>query len=45
MVIVVDEGFNLRFKIAGHEVVPEQDAVLKSLMPTFDFALYLGMIR
>ena len=28
MVVVVDEGFNLRFKITGQEVVLEQDAVL-----------------
>ena len=28
MVVVVDEGFNLRLKITGQEVVLQQDAVL-----------------
>lgn len=43
--IVVDEGFNLRFEIGGQEVVFEQNAVHQSLMPAFDLALGLRMIR
>ena len=34
MVIVVDEGFNLRFEIGRQEVVLEQNAVLQGLVPT-----------
>ena len=45
MVVVVDEGFDLGFKITGQEVVFKQDAVLQGLMPAFDLALGLGMIR
>ena len=44
MVVVVDEGFDLRFEITGQEVVFEQDAVLQSLVPTLDLALGLGMV-
>ena len=45
MVVVVDEGFNLSFEITWQEVVFQQNAVLQGLMPTFDLALGLGMIR
>ena len=45
VVVVIDEGFDLRFKITGQEVVFEQDAVFQGLMPSFDLALGLGMIR
>ncbi len=45
VVVVVDEGFNLRFEIGGQEVVFEQNAVHQSLMPAFDLALGLRMIR
>jgi len=34
----------LRFEIARQEVVFQQDAVLQSLMPTFDLTLGLRMI-
>ena len=44
MVVVIDEGFDLGFKITRQEVIFQQDAVLQSLMPTFDLALGLGMV-
>ena len=44
VVVVIDEGFNLSFEIAGQEVVFQQDAVLQRLMPSFDLALGLRMI-
>jgi hypothetical protein len=34
MIVVIDEGFDLGFKVAGQEVVFEQDAVLQGLMPS-----------
>ncbi len=34
MVVVIDEGFDLRFEITWQKVVFEQDAVLQSLMPS-----------
>ena len=45
MVVMIDEGFDLRLKIAGREVVFQQDAVLRSLMTPLNLALYLMMIR
>ena len=45
MVIMIDEGFDLGFKIAGQEVVFQQDAVLQGLMPPLDLALGLRVIR
>lgn len=44
MIVVVDEGFDLSFKITGQEVVFQQDAVLQCLMPALDLALGLRMI-
>ena len=44
VIVVVDEGFNLSFKITRQEVVFQQDAVLQGLMPSFDLALGLWMI-
>ena len=44
MVVVIDEGFNLRFEITGQEVVFQQNAVLQGLMPALDLTLGLGMI-
>ena len=44
MVVVIDEGFDLRFEITWQKVVFEQDAVLQSLMPTFDLALGLRVV-
>src|SRR5215470_16462861 len=39
VVVVVDESRNLRFEIAGQEVILQQDAVFEGLMPALDFAL------
>ena len=45
VIVMIDEGLDLGFKIKRQEVVFQQDAVLQSLMPPFDFALCLRMIR
>ena len=45
VIIVLDERFDLGFKVAGQEVVFQEDAVLQGLVPTLDLALGLGMIR
>lgn len=44
MVVVIDEGRDLRLEVAGQEVVFQQDAVLEGLMSAFDLALGLRMI-
>lgn len=44
VVVVIDEGLDLGFEIAGQEVVFQQDAVLECLVPPLDFALRLRMI-
>src|SRR3954454_4234305 len=44
MIVVLDEGRDLAFEIAGQVVVFQQDAVLQRLMPAFDLALGLGMV-
>ena len=44
MVVVLDEGRDLAFEIAGQVVVFQQDAVIQRLMPAFDFALCPGMV-
>ena len=44
MVVVLDEGGDLPFEIAGQIVVFQQDAVLQGLVPALDLALRLGMI-
>ncbi len=41
---MVDEGFDLCFKVTRQEVVFQQDAVFQSLMPSLDLALGLRMI-
>lgn len=43
--VVLDEGADLPFKIAGQVIVVEQDAVLESLVPALDLPLRLWMIR
>ena len=43
VVIVLDEGLDLGLKVAGVEVIFEQDPVFERLVPTLDFALGLGM--
>ena len=45
VIVVIDEGTDLRFKSTRQEVVFEQDAVLQRLVPSLDLALGLGMAR
>jgi hypothetical protein len=45
MVVVNNEGLNLNFSIGRQEEIFQQDAVLQSLMITFDFALNLVVLR
>ena len=45
VVVVFDERRDLGLKVAGQEVVLQQDAVLQGLVPTLDLALGLGMER
>ena len=42
---MIDELFDVGFKIARQVVVFQQDAVLERLMPAFDLALGLRMKR
>ena len=44
VIIVRDEGIDLRFEMAGQIVVLKQDAVLQGLVPAFDLALGLRVI-
>ena len=44
VVVVLNEGRDLRLKVARQEVVFEQDAVLERLVPALDLALGLGMV-
>ena len=43
MVVVLDEGRDLAFEIAGQVVMLKQDSVLERLMPALDLALRLRM--
>ena len=43
--VVLDEGTDLAFQIAGQKVVLQQDAVLHGLVPELDLALGLRMMR
>ena len=43
VIVVVDEALEMRFEVAGQEVVFEQDAVLERLVPALDLALRLRM--
>ena len=45
VIVVVDEALEMRFEVAGQEVVFEQDAVLERLMPALDLALRLRVAR
>ncbi len=45
VVVVIHEGFNAGLKISGEEVVIQQDTILQGLVPSFNLALGLGMIR
>ena len=43
VIVVFDEGLDLGLKVAGQEVVFQQDAVLHGLVPALDLALRLAM--
>ena len=45
VVVMLDERIDLGFKIAGQEVILQQDAVLQGLMPPLDLTLGLRVIR
>ena len=45
VVVMIDEGADLVFEIARQVVVLQQDPVLQGLVPTFDLALGLRVIR
>jgi hypothetical protein len=45
MVVMLDERFDLPFKVAGQEVVFQEDSVPQRLVPAFDFTLCLRMQR
>ena len=45
VIVVIDKGRDLRLEIARQVVVFQQDAVLEGLVPAFDLALGLRVIR
>lgn len=45
MIIILEDGLDLSFGIAGQKVVFQQDAVFQGLAPALDLALGLGMHR
>ncbi len=45
VIVVIDEGADLTFQVAGQEVVFQQNPVLHGLMPAFDLARGLRVIR
>ena len=45
VVVVIDECLDLGLEVGGKEVVVQQDAILQGLMPAFDLALGLRVIR
>ena len=45
VIVVLDEGLDVGFEVAGQEVVFQQDAVLEGLVPALDLALGLRVIR
>ena len=44
-VVVIDEGFDLTFKIAGQVIVFQQNPVLHGLVPALDLTLRLRVVR
>ena len=42
VIVVIDEGFDLRFEITWRDVIFQQDEVLQGLMAALDLALGLG---
>ena len=45
VIVMIDEGTDLAFQITRQELVLQQDPVLQGLMPAFDLALGLRMVR
>lgn len=45
MIVMIDEGFDLGFDVAGQDEVFQRDAVLQGLMPPLNLALGLRMLR
>lgn len=43
-IVVIHEGADLSFEVAGQVVVLQQHTVFHRLMPTLDLALGLGMV-
>jgi hypothetical protein len=43
VVVMLDEGLDLAFEVAGQEIVLQQDAVFQGLVPALDLALGLGV--
>jgi hypothetical protein len=41
VVVMLDEGLDLAFEVAGQEIVLQQDAVFQGLVPALDLALGL----
>ncbi len=42
VIVVIDEGFDLRFEITWRDVIFQQDEVLQGLMAALDLALGRG---
>ena len=45
VVVMLDQGADLDVKVAGQEVIFQEDSVLQCLMPALNLALGLGMHR
>ena len=45
VIVVLDECAELVFEVTGQLIVLQQDPVLEGLVPAFDLALGLGMVR
>lgn len=45
MIVMIDEGGDLRFQVSGQIIVFEQDAVFERLMPALDLTPCLRMTR
>ncbi len=45
VIVMLDEGGDLAFEVAGQVIVFEQDAVFQGLMPALDLSLGLWMAR
>ena len=43
MIVMIDEGGDLRFQVSGQIIVFEQDAVLECLMPAVDFGFNMRL--